>query len=194
MIRHAINPLYIKLESAWFTLCRKLKIPSYRYDVMYNTMVLVLPKPPIAKYILYMTICDACFKKLSDVKSLNHFCDQIQSISAQVIQLVINDSTRPPKAVELISEASEGLSRDDRGHGDNVTESAGAGLEDLDLIYFMMNHTSLEKEVLDGQYEVAESRSGDPTPQVCTEGPVFQSEQYKTLYQYYFNLVSQLPR
>ena len=138
---------------------------------MYNAEVLVLLKPPIAKYILYMTICDACFNKSSDVKSLNHFCDQIKSISAQVIQLVINDSSRPTEAAELISETSEGLSRD------------GRGLDDLDLIYFMVNHTSLEKDVFDrnGQYE------GGPAQ-------VFKSEQYKTLYKYYVNLVSQLSR
>jgi len=52
MSRRDINPLYVKLENEWSTLCDKLydkENYGSRYDVMKNATVLVLPKPTIQK-------------------------------------------------------------------------------------------------------------------------------------------------
>ena len=172
MSRCPINPLYIKLESAWYRLCNKSNYWSrYDYDVMRNAEVLVLLKPLIQKYILYIIICDACLKtNQSDASlhNLNNMFDKLQNISAQVIQQVLNDASRPAGSL-LQPSGSEG-----RALGDQVTE---VGLEHLDLIYFIINKTSLEQNVFDRN---------------CKDELVFKSEEHKTLYKYYVHLVSQL--
>lgn len=168
MSRHSINPLYIKLESAWVRLCSKLYNKEnyrYRYDVMRNAEVLVLLKPLIQKYILYISICDACLKtRQSDASfhNLNNLIDKIQNLSAQVMTQVLNDASRP--AGSLLQPSSS----DGRALGDQVTE---AGLEKLDLIYFIINQTSLEQNVFDRN---------------CKNELVFKLEEHKTLYKYYF--------
>ena len=91
MSRCPINSLYIKLESAWYRLCNKENYWSrYDYDVMRNAEVLVLLKPLIQKYILYISICDACLKTNQSDASLHNLnnmgaAKQQQNISAQVI-------------------------------------------------------------------------------------------------------------
>ena len=176
MSRRAINPLYIKLESAWSRLCDKLYNKEnywsrYDYAVMRNAEVLVLLKPLIQKYILYISICDACLKtRQSDASfhNLNNLIDKIQNLSAQVMTQVLNDASRP--AGSLLQPSSS----DGRALGDQVTE---AGLEKLDLIYFIINQTSLEQNVFDRN---------------CKNELVFKLEEHKTLYKYYFKVFSTL--
>lgn len=170
MSRRSINPLYIKLESAWDQLCYKLYNKEnywsrYDYAVMRNAEVLVLLKPLIQKYILYISICDACLKtRQSDASfhNLNNLIDKIQNLSAQVMTQVLNDASRP--AGSLLQPSSS----DGKALGDQVTE---AGLEKLDLIYFIINQTSLEQNVFDRN---------------CKNELVFKLEEHKTLYKYYF--------
>ena len=141
MSRCPINPLYIKLESAWYRLCNKSNYWSrYDYDVMRNAEVLVLLKPLIQKYILYIIICDACLKtNQSDASlhNLNNLIDKIQNISAQVIQQVLNDASRPAGSL-LQPSGSDG-----RALGDQVTE---VGLEHLcrHLIIYNFGEKSIQ--------------------------------------------------
>lgn len=69
--------------------------------------------------------------------------------------------------------ASKRAGSDRLALADQVTEV----LEDLDVIYFILNNTSLEQVVYDRN---------------CKDELVFKLEEHKTLYKYYFDLVSKL--
>ena len=159
MIRYPINHLYVQLESAW------LKLRNYN---IYSAKVLLIPTPPIQKYIFYRSICDAFFKTNQSDASLHkgwchNLISKISSISAQVIQLA-----------RKLREAHE-PGHESRALADQVTSYEA--LEDLDFIYFILYNTSCEQEVYDRN---------------CKNELVFKSEEYQTLYKYYFDLVSQL--
>ena len=107
---------------------------------MRNAEVLVLLKPLIQKYILYISICDACLKtNQSDASlhNLNNMFDKLQNISAQVIQQVLNDASRPAGSL-LQPSGSDG-----RALGDQVTE---VGLEHLcrHLIIYNFGEKSIQ--------------------------------------------------
>lgn len=132
---------------------------------MYNAKVLLVPKPPTQKYIFYRSICDALTNQPAPLRGgshLNNLISKIESISTQVIQHI--NASRPAGSL-LQPEGSEA-----RALADQVTES----LDDLDLISFIIHNTSLEQEVFD------------------RNGQVFKSDEYQTLYKYYFDLVSKL--
>ena len=64
MIRYPINHLYVQLESAWLKLRNKK-------GYIYSAKVLLIPTPPIQKYIFYRSICDAFFKTNQSDASLH---------------------------------------------------------------------------------------------------------------------------
>lgn len=173
MIRYAINPLYRRLECAWFKLCDKLdnkKNYVYRYDVMITAEVLVLPKPPIPKYILYRSICDAGKSSGLNFDNFNNLISKMKFISAQVIQqdsssILEEAQSRPPPG-----------GRSSRALGEERGERTSA-LDDLDLIYFIVQNTCLEKEVFDRN---------------CKDELMFKSEEHNKLYKHYLDLAVKL--
>lgn len=133
---------------------------------MYNAKVLLVPKPPTEKYIFYRSICDALTNQPDASRhNLNNLISKIESISTQVIQHI--NASRPAGSL-LQPEGSEA-----KALADKLTES----LDDLDLISFIIHNTSLEQQVFD--------RNGN-------DEQVFKSDEYQTLYKYYFDLVSKL--